>query len=98
MANYTAKEIDLLGFTMVGTEDPNDPYPPFSDKKITWKGKIIPFINSIEISRTGTIRIWVTPRNDRGYKKDDPEFKRAMREIRERGIEITGWPEPGDEI
>ena len=101
---YTDKEIDLLGFTLIGAEDAKDPDPPWNGGRITWKGKEIPFIDRLEISYSGAgpakILIWVAPDRNYGSEEDKQNFQAIMREMKERdndNIEIIGWPKPGDE-
>lgn len=97
---YSEKEIELLRFSMLGSEDPNDEYPPFSAVSILWKGEIVPFVNGITIDAHSitikSISIHVATRQNRGYMKDDENFSRIMREMRERSINIIGWPEELD--
>ena len=97
---YADKEIELLSFFMIGAEDPHDENPPWSAVDIKWKGEVVPYINGITIEAHSVsiknITIYVVPRKQRGYDRDNENFARMMREMKERGITIVGWPEEGD--
>jgi len=97
--NY-AETVELLGFKFIDAKDINDEDPPWDFGEVTWRGKEVPYVRKIKIEFSSghrpKIRIWVAGRKERGYKKDDPEFRILMLEIKERGVEIIGWPEPAD--
>ncbi len=96
---YARQEIDLLQFTQIDAEDPNDPDPPWNYGRVLWKGKTVPSLRSVSIqygSGMPRITLTIVSRNDRGYKKDDPEFRAMMKDMLSRGVTIVGWPEEGD--
>lgn len=93
---YSHQEVDLLQFTLVGSEDEDPPFSPF---KVTWRGEIVPFALQVELKcsfERQDIVLTVTPRKDRGYMADEPiPF---WREMRKNGIKFIGWPVDGDPI
>ena len=91
---YTNKEVELLRFTQIGSENKEDPDSPWEEAKILWRGQAVQFIRFIEIvysSGTPEITLMVANRKNRGCDKDDPSFHAMMEDMSSRGIKIIGW-------
>lgn len=93
MARYTDKEIKLLHFSWIDSDDDD---PPWTHSKVNWKGKSIPFCNGVDIKSRGADRpevtIYVASYNERGYYKDNEDWTKLFDDMLKYDVKVVGYP------